>query len=59
MIATLTTAERSAIENVLAYMWQDEERDFNEQDEDGRNGHIFNDLKVLAGMVGLTSEVTT
>lgn len=36
-----------AIKQVLSYMWEDELRDYQEQDDEGQQNHILNSLAVL------------
>ena len=36
-----------AIKQVLSYMWEDEFRDYQEQDDEGQQNHILNSLAVL------------
>lgn len=44
-LATVPPLE--AIRNVVNYNWSDELGDFNAQDEDGREHHIFRDLQAI------------
>lgn len=43
--------ERMALEAVVDYLWDDESRDYDEQDEHGKDNHILNSLQVLKEMV--------
>lgn len=43
----MNQTEREAIKAILDYMWEDESRDYHEQDEEGRENHIFNHLQTL------------
>jgi hypothetical protein len=40
-----------AIRDVVAYLWADEEADYEQQDSDGRKNHIFHSLVVLDSYV--------
>lgn len=42
---------RDAIRNVINYLWDDELRDYNEQDGDGKQNHIFNELEYLDNLL--------
>lgn len=42
---------RDAIRNVIDYLWDDELRDYNEQDGDGQQNHIFNELEYLDNLL--------
>lgn len=46
----MTEKEREALRAVIYYLWEDESRDYYEQDDEGREGHIFNHLKTLRVM---------
>ncbi|MGA5820032.1 hypothetical protein ACPC54_19470 [Kitasatospora sp. NPDC094028] len=43
----LTDDELDSIRAVVDYNWAKEQRDYEEQDEDGRRGHVFTSLVTL------------
>ncbi|SEM79914.1 hypothetical protein [Streptacidiphilus jiangxiensis] len=47
----LTDDELRDMRAVVDYSWAAEQRDFEEQDEDGRQNHIFNSLVVLDALL--------
>lgn len=55
MRAILTVEEQTSLERLLEYVWRDEERDFQEQQE-GREGHIFRDIVALNNLLHDTSD---
>lgn len=55
MARPLTDSERDALRNVVDYCWQDEQRDYNEQDESGQAFHIFGDLGALQAFLDDTA----
>ncbi|MFD4130540.1 hypothetical protein ACFXKK_34605 [Streptomyces globisporus] len=42
-----------SVHNILAYNWNQEQRDYDEQDPEGREHHIANDLNRIARHWGL------
>jgi len=47
----------TALETVLDYYWQDEERHYAETPEEDRNKHIFNSLKIMQAFVNADDTV--
>lgn len=50
-----TSGVLSSMRNIVDSNWADEERDFNAQDEDGREGHLFLALREVAAFLGSQS----
>ena len=50
--ALLPPAIRTAVTEVVDYCWASEERDFADQDDDGRARHIFTALRLLRSYLG-------
>lgn len=40
-------AIRDALETVLAYLWEDEQRHYADQEPEHREGHVFEALRTL------------
>lgn len=47
----LTDDDVAALRRVIDYNWADEQRDYAEQDDDGRAHHVFRDLSRLSRLV--------
>ena len=47
----VTSEILTALETVLDYCWQDEERHYEETPEEDRDDHIFTSLKVMQAFV--------
>lgn len=44
---TLTIDELESLDRVVDYCWESEKRDYDEQDAEGQDNHIFRDLEIL------------
>ena len=47
---------REALYSVVTYLWADEEADFIAQDEEGRENHIFHELRIIQQYLSDTEE---